>query len=130
MQKAWYIQYYFHDPKFREDPKYKYGKLVIIKGMNKFKTLGERREATAKLIENELALLRNDGYNPITLKRIVTPASMASDISEGTPLCKALELAKSKVVCERHTREDIDSMLRYFNEAAIALQLDSMPVGR
>lgn len=128
LQKNWYIQYYFHDSRFRDDPKYKYGKLVIVKGMNKFKTLSERREATARLLENELALLKNEGYNPITLQRFTATASLASDIPGQTPLCRALELAKQKLICEQHTIEDIDSMLRYINPAATALQLDVMPV--
>jgi hypothetical protein len=128
LQKSWYIQYYFHDPRLRDDPKYKYGKLVIVKGMNMFKTLAERREATSRLMENELALLRNEGYNPITLQRFTDSASVVSDIPGLTPLCNALELAKQKLICERHTIEDIDSMLRYINPAATALQLDVVPV--
>lgn len=37
-------------------------------GMNRFKTLEERREATKQLIENELYQLKEKGYNPITGK--------------------------------------------------------------
>src|SRR5687768_12122625 len=47
----WYIQYYFHDPAFKDDSKLKYGKLVILKDMNRFKDLEERREATRDLMD-------------------------------------------------------------------------------
>lgn len=64
-RKKWYIHYRFYDPAYREVPKYRTGKLVILKGMNRFKTIAERRAATRKLIENEEKLLAQ-GYNPIT----------------------------------------------------------------
>ncbi len=32
IKKDWYIQYYFHDPAFKNNPKYRYGKLCIVKG--------------------------------------------------------------------------------------------------
>lgn len=48
MARNWYIQYYFYDQALERR------KFVRVKNMNHFKTLSERREATAKLIENEL----------------------------------------------------------------------------
>ena len=57
-----YIQYHFYDSALKKR------KFVILKGMNSFRTLDERREATKQLIENELHLLMEKGYNPITGK--------------------------------------------------------------
>jgi hypothetical protein len=37
----WYIQYYFYDTAVKKK------KFVVIKGMNRFKILDERREATS-----------------------------------------------------------------------------------
>ena len=71
IKRKWRIQYYFYDSFFKDDPKYKYGKFVIIKGMNRLKTISDRRGATKKLIENELLLLREESYNPITGQRNV-----------------------------------------------------------
>lgn len=39
VKKDWYITYRFYDPLHRNTPKFKNGKLVMIKGMNHFKTL-------------------------------------------------------------------------------------------
>ena len=66
-KKAWYVQYYFHDPKFREDPKLKYGKLVIIKGMNKSKPLQKAGQRVSGSKRN-WPFFRNEGFHPITLK--------------------------------------------------------------
>ncbi len=60
MARNWHIQYYFYDDALKQR------KFVLVKGMNRFKTLKERREATVQLIENELYQLREKGYNPIT----------------------------------------------------------------
>ncbi len=50
----WHIQYYFYDPVFKE--KYKNGKLFIIKGgINRLKTLAERKEAV-KILLGELSI--------------------------------------------------------------------------
>lgn len=67
----WRIHYRFYAPSFKSDPKLRYGKLVIIKGMNKFKTLLERWEAARKLITAELSLLKDEAYNPITKTRVI-----------------------------------------------------------
>ena len=57
MARNWHIQYYFYDTAIKKR------KFVLVKGMNRFKTLTERREATAQLIENELYNLKDKGYN-------------------------------------------------------------------
>lgn len=44
----WYIMYRFYDPNF-EKPK-----LIILKGMNQFKGLSDRQEATKTAISSEL----------------------------------------------------------------------------
>ena len=46
LKKSWYVYYRFYDPNFRDNPKFKTGKLVIIKRMNQFKTVSERQERT------------------------------------------------------------------------------------
>ncbi|HEY5369527.1 MAG TPA: hypothetical protein VIJ75_11090 [Hanamia sp.] len=59
--RNWHIQYYFYDNALKKR------KYVLVKGLNRFKTLNERRQATAQLIENELYQLKDKGYNPIKI---------------------------------------------------------------
>lgn len=127
IEMDWRIQYYFHDPAFKDDKKFKYGKLCVVKGMNKFKTLGERREAVKQLMAYELSILKEEAYNPITKTRIA-PLQSAQEINEQTGLIKALEYALANMKVEKHTREDACSVLRYVTKAAIQLQLNDMPV--
>ena len=68
--RNWHIQYYFYDTPLNKR------KFVRIKGMNRFKTLNERREATSQLIENELHQLKEKGYNPITGKLLSVKCGM------------------------------------------------------
>lgn len=67
MQRHWYIHYRFVDLATSK------AKLVIIKGMNSYKLLAGRQEATAELIANEIYLLISKGYNPITGQFMVNP---------------------------------------------------------
>lgn len=57
LKKDWYVYYRFYDPVFKDIPKYRYGKLVIIKGMNQFKTVLERQENTRLIIEQSRLFL-------------------------------------------------------------------------
>ncbi len=64
LKKEWYIFYRFYDPVFRSNPKFKKGKLVIIKRGNQFKTIQERQGNTKLIMEQELDRLQNNAYNP------------------------------------------------------------------
>ncbi|MGV3695489.1 hypothetical protein [Flavobacterium sp.] len=72
LQKDWRIQYYFYDPNF---PKPKHP--IVVKGMNNYKTLAERRDVTATILDDEMKALMKRGYNPYlkkyTLEEIVKP---------------------------------------------------------
>lgn len=60
LAKDWYIHYRFYDPKFPK-PKQR-----IIKGINQFKTLPERQQATRSFLQDELYMLQTRAFNPIT----------------------------------------------------------------
>src|SRR5687767_8787172 len=64
--KDWFIYYRFYDPLYKANPKYKKGKLVILKGMNHLKTCSTRSERTKELIVEETRRLCDLHYNPIT----------------------------------------------------------------
>ena len=60
LKKDWYISYYFYDPEFPKP------KQVIAKGMNDYKSIDDRRNATKIILDNEIESLKDLGYNPYT----------------------------------------------------------------
>lgn len=123
----WYIQYYFYDP-VNGAEKYKYGKLVIVKRMNRFKKRSERVFITKKLIEAELNLLQLQGYNPIT-ERFMVPLATPGEIDPTTPFIAALNQVKEKVKVSHNTKIDIKSAVKYIELSAINLEYDRIPIG-
>ncbi len=125
IKKNWRVTYRFRDPSFKEQ--YPNGKLVGIKKMNRFKTLGERRLATTEILD-EVTKLLEEGYNPITNK--ISDEKKTTDISEHTPLVDALAWAFENKNAEPETMKNIKSVLLYFNKGLAALNLDRLPVGK
>lgn len=123
--KIWYISYRFYDPLSEKFPN---GKLVIIKGMNCHKDVISRRQATAELLENELHLLQNKGYNPVN-GQLITPINQEYEISPDTPFIKALRMALEKIKCEKNTRVDITGVIKYIEKSAIQLRFSDVPIG-
>lgn len=125
IEKKWYIQYYFHDPEFSE--KHKYGKLIIIKaGVNRFKTLSERRSAISALLEDELQRLHS-GYNPITN---ITLGEMDFDyeIDPNTSAIKAIEKACNRIEGAKSTLSDLKTVKKHFTTSLRQLRIDSTPI--
>lgn len=127
LKKSWYVYYRFHDPNFRDNPKFKTGKLVIIKRMNQFKTVSERQENTKLIIEQELDKLRNKAYNPITKKKGEVILSQ-SEIEPSCPFISALILAEKRISASPSSKRDLKSVLRFVKEAAIQLGYIEMPI--
>lgn len=125
LEKKWYIQYYFHDPEFKD--KHKYGKLIIIKaGVNRFKSLSERRAAISALLEDELNRLHS-GYNPITN---VTLGEMDFnyEIDPNTPAVKAIEKAVSRITGAKSTLSDLRTVKSHFTKSLRQLRFDATPI--
>jgi len=122
LKTDWFIRYRFYSP---ENTKPK--QVVIKAGINGYKTLKERRAAVKFLLEDEMRMLRIDGANPITGQQA---ALNMAGVQQSTPFLQALDVALSKLDCEKHTREDIESVLRYFGPAARQLKCDSVPISR
>lgn len=125
LKKTWYIQYHFYDPLYRTSKEYKYGKLVIIKGMNRLKLLSERREATKRLIENEIYQLKEKGYNSISGKFIPV---MANGIEPNTPFIDALRKAYNLLKLEASTKNDIYSTIKFFEIASQKIGFDKYEI--
>ena len=128
IKKDWYISYRFYDAEFKD--KYPNGKLRIVKGMNGYHRLDTRRKATLDLIETEMYMLVNDGFNPIS--NLCTPIVKVSEslIDTSTPLIVALYFAFNKIEVEPGTRLDIKSMLKYVEQAAGNLKLEKIEISK
>src|SRR5215218_2473920 len=111
----WQIYYRFYDPMLKQDPRYKKGKLVRLKGMNHFNDISERRSHTKQLLEEELARLRN-GFNPIYGKRHEVPTSF---IKPNTKLLEALKTVAHEVKGARSTKNDSKNILTLVTKAAV-----------
>lgn len=127
----WRIFYRFYDPNAPKPVK-----LVPIKGMNRFKTLAERQEVTRALIENEIHLLDERGYNPIT-GQFMADQGPAGDISTHTLLIPALRFAEPLLDVVNGTRIDIRSVIRGVEAAASkiydpenACYLSALPISK
>lgn len=125
----WEIYYRFYDPKFRDDPKYTKGKQVRVSGMNEFKDVHERREATRAIIEHELHRLRELNYNPITgtIDAWDQPEEIF-EITAQTPFNQALRKALELTDCTRLTMIDMRSVVKNVCKAAEQLRFDEKPV--
>ena len=117
--RNWHIQYYFYDTALNKR------KFVRIKGMNRFKTLTERRDATAQLIENELYNLKEKGYNPITGKFLI---ERFGSIEPTAGFIDALRDAYKLLKLESTTRQDVSSAINFFETAAKKLGFDRMEI--
>lgn len=127
IKKPWYIQYYFHDPAFGDDPKFARGKLCIIKGMNHYTTSEERREATIALVNEEIRILKVEGFNPIT-KKFNPVIDVNYVVDPNTGFIAALNAVLDRLKCTVHTKEDIRSVIKYFSRATARLQIDHAPI--
>ncbi len=126
----WYLQYYFHDPKYKHIAKYKYGRLCIVKGgVNRLKTLEERREVIRALLEDEWRALLELGYNPHT-GRYDTPVEVTGEINSNTTFIKALRLAMDKMNVKEHTLIDVRSTITYVEKASISLGIERIQISQ
>ena len=121
---SWYITYRFYDPL---SEKFKNGKLIQIKGMNKLKDLASRQQLTEEAMNYELDLLLNHGYNPIT-GQMITSTEKEYEISPQTPFIKALLKAWERIEYEPETRRDVKSILKYFEKSALQLRFTQIPI--
>lgn len=127
LKKDWFVFYRFYDPTYRENTKFKKGKLVILKGMNQFKTIPDRQTETKKIIERELGKLKNEAYNPITSKTLISIAPLL-DIEPLTPFIKAFSLAEQRISASVSTKRDLRSTLKFVTSAAMQLRYSELPV--
>ena len=128
LKKNWYIYYRFHDPAFAHHPKYKYGYLRVLKGMNKTATLSDRRFLVARIISHEMYLLKAKGYNPIT-STYIEFSDPNFEVDPQTPFIQALRKALEKTDGVKGTLVDMASVVNGIEKSAIQLHFQDMPIG-
>lgn len=121
-KEDWYIHYRFYDHAFTCKQK-------VLKGMNEFKSLEDRRAATRSLLENEIHLLKKRNYNPIT-GYFDTEQAQEYDISPDTPVYAAISLAWDRLQCAEDTKKEIERTLKNFKAAIAQLGYDGIPIGQ
>ena len=124
LKNDWHIMYRYYDPLSRD--KFKKGKQIQIKGMNSFKELKKRQEATQIILEFELRRLDEDGFNPIS--NITQIEREDYIISPNMPCLEALQLAKDRLKKEKSTLEAIQIALNGFKDTAKELRLNLTPI--
>lgn len=127
LKKDWYIFYRFYDPVYRQDPKFKYGKLIVLKGMNHFKSIPERQSHTQKLIDDELSKLKNKAYNPIT-GSIIEAVPKLIEITPNTSFIIAIKAVEKRISASPSTKRDLRSVLNLVSKASIQLGYSGLPI--
>lgn len=129
-KKDWYITYRFFDPAFAEQ--YPGGKLVMVKGMNGYKTIKDRQVSTTQILKDLLYYLQEKGYNPI-LDAFVEEKQIERTvpIMPEDGLWRGVIFARTKQDPQYRpaTRVDVDSYLRRILKAAQRLGLHTKPLG-
>ena len=105
----WYLSYRFYDPLFAKP------KQVMVQGMNQFKTLTERQEATKNALSQELDKLLNQAFNPFIKLNKAIVGSPA--ISPETNISEALQFVYKKIQVSERTLMDIKYVLRSVDKA-------------
>ena len=128
VRATWYISYWFYAADYNSKINPKAKKQVQIKGMNEFAILGQKQKITEELLDNELRMLQEEGYNPITGQATIHQWH-PDDIMPETPFIAALEAAFKKIKGVPGTLADIKSTLKGVSQAADALRYSKIPVG-
>jgi len=134
MSEAWYFEYNFHDPNFKE--KYKRGKRIRIKsGINRIKNREQRQDAMRFLYENELNLLQVQHFNPITKKFSPDDTIVETQIqdikqkelSEESPIRETFLFALRKkwnCYADKDVQIDVFSYVKRLYKSAVRLGLE------
>lgn len=124
LKKDWQIQYYFYDPEF---PKPTHP--VVIKGMNSYQDLTDRRNVTKAILEDELNALKNLGYNPYTKKYIaVKPEKPKGTMHPDLLIIEAFRLSLSKLKGSPEHIKQIEYAINRFEKAVKKLRMSEITI--
>jgi integrase len=127
LKKEWYIYYRFYDPNFKANPKFKNGKLIVIKRMNGFKAILDRQEATRQIIREELERLIKRAYNPITSKNRIDEQNCIG-ITPSTAFLDALYSVEKRISASNLTKRDFRTILNLVSKASNSLGYSQIPL--
>lgn len=125
IKKYWHVQYYFYDPIYKD--RWPYGKLIVVKGMNEFKDLQERRDVTKTIIEDEIYENKR-GFNPI-LRRYTSVVDPDQELHEDLPFIEAFNLVLPKLECSEKHRTEIRIARKRLTKAADQLKYRNITIG-
>jgi integrase len=115
VKSGWRIQYYFYD--------HDKSKLIVVKRMNRYKTIEERRAITKVILQNELKNLQ-EGFNPLT------GISQVFEIDPQTPFMRAIKYAAGKLKLSSQSLACINSALTYIEKSSDSLGFSQIAVCR
>lgn len=125
----WFIWYRFYDPTVTDARGKIKPKLCLLKGMNKYKSLAQRRELVPMIIEKEIEHLRDFGYNPITSEYMIQRGHEEyGEIHPEMPFIDALRAALQKMDVSDSTRKGIRIITDGVEKAAFQLHLNYTPI--
>lgn len=121
----WRVQYRFHDPAFKK--RWPKGRPCIIKGMNEFKTLTDKREATKIILATEIEALKS-GWNPITSEYMLDNSVNYNALNPDLPFMDAFYLALKNIQCTDKHRYQIKLVLDRLKKSALDLGLQGTSI--
>ncbi|HEX8576998.1 MAG TPA: hypothetical protein VF677_11955 [Flavobacterium sp.] len=123
LKKDWYISYYFYDPEFPKP------KQVIVKGMNDYKTIDDRRNATKIILDNEIESLKVKGYNPYTKKyTALKPEKPKGSMHADLLIIEAFRLSHSKIKGSPQHLKQIEYAINRFEKAVKKLRMTDIKI--
>ena len=122
----WRIQYYFYDPNFPKPTS-----PIVVKGMNEYKSLADRRAVTQMLIDDELDALINKGFNPYLKKyTALEPEKPKAELNPDLPFVEAFRLASKKVKGSKEHLDQIRFAINRFEKSAAQLRMTDVTIGQ
>lgn len=122
----WRIQYYYHDPEHAE--RWPKGKLCIVKGMNEYKTLTDRRLATKAILQDELDHLRG-GWNPIRQVQMMDESIDYTALHPNLPFIDAFNLSIEKLSATDRHKHQVRVVIARLEKAANKLRMRNIAIG-
>ena len=118
----WRIQYYFY-------PKEGKRKLVVVKGMNRFGSLVDRREITKCLIQDLIEENKN-GFNRITKQFVLETFDKDTELNPSLHFITAFRIAIIKIQCTEKHRKQIEWCVNRLDKKVGVLKLRNVTIGQ
>jgi integrase len=116
-KKKWKIYYRYYDPVFKGTDLW--GKQIQIRGMNDKKDIVGRQAKTKILLADEIRMLDEQGYNPITNTFYTASNGMViEEITPSMPFIEALRKAHPMLTCCEEMKIDVGRIIEALEAAA------------